>query len=264
MVDYRLYTEEFDITEMPCVLFQGDDRCACSAAASSWLQARAGQAPARILSAEEQAVSGPTWRKFPHQTNIHYIEADAYSGNAGERAAFVEQVTSSFTMPHASQKKHVLVLHNIDYLPQRTLVSVCDAVLPHGVIIATVSNGALLPDKLRSRSVILRVPRASGAWPSAVDEMVTALLKSKGTPEDCRAFAHKGMKLSCPTSVCFRALLACVPNDHDMMAMAAELEHKARLVTVCPHAIELYAMEVFDRFKSAKARPKRSAAKPVS
>lgn len=253
------YTKAFDITEMPCVLFQGDDRCACSSAASSWLRTRAGHAPARILGAEEKAVSGPTWRKFPHRTNIHYIEADMYSGNAGERATFVEQVTSSFAMPHASQRKHVLVLHNIDYLPQRTLASVCDAVLPHGIIIATVSNGALLPDKVRSRAVILRVP-SSRTLMSAMAELADTLLNSKGTPDDCRAFAHKGMKLSCPTSACFRALLAHVPLDHEMVEHAADLEHKARLVTVCPHAIELFAMEVYDRSKRTKTRQKRTVA----
>jgi hypothetical protein len=249
------YVDTFDITEMPCVLFQGDDRCACSALASRWVTAKGGTASARVLGSEEKLVTGATWRKFPHRTNHNYIEADMYSGNAGEKAAFVEQVTNSFSMPHASQRKHVLVLHNIDYLPQRTLASVCDAVLPHGVIIATASNGAALPEKLRSRAVILRVACEMGVWPEA-EKLAETLIKSKGTPEDCRAFAHKGMKLSCPTSVCFRALLARVsPPDHDILTMAADLEHRARLITLCPHAIELFAMEVYDRCKRVRKKP---------
>lgn len=250
---HEAYTSEFDITEMPFVLFQGDDRCTCSAVASRWLQSRGGVAGARVLGAEDKAVTGPTWRKFPHRTNIHYIEADMYCGNAAEKTAFIDQITISFTMPHASQRKHVLALHNIDYLPPRVLASVCDAVLPHGVIIATMSNGALLPDKMRSRAVILRVQSASSTW-TAVEDLVSALFKTKGTPEDCRAFAHKGMKMSCPTSMVFRELLARCPPDHDMVAMAAELEHSARLMTVCPHALELFAMEVYDRLKR---RPKK-------
>jgi hypothetical protein len=250
------FAAAFDIMEMPCVLFRGDDRCACSAAVRRWVTARGGSASARVLGAEEKAVAGPTWRKFPHRANHCYIEADMYSGNAGEKAAFVEQVTSSFSMQHVSQRKHVLVLHNIDYLPQRTLVSVCDAVLPNGVIIATASNGACLPDKLLSRAVILRV-----ASPLAISldatELADVLMKSKGAPEDCRAFAHKGMKLCCPTTSCFRALLAHVnPPDPELIGMAADLEHRARIVTICSHALELFAMEVYDHVKRVKGKKK--------
>jgi hypothetical protein len=242
------FVTEFDILDLPCVIFAGHDSRATSAVASHWVRKSGPSFQAKEDNRDENN-STFKWWKFPHRSSIGYIEADMATGNPNERAIFVDYIVETFSLPHATQGKHVILLHNIDSLPTRSLTAINDTMRPHGRLVATTSLFSSLPMSIKSRAMVLRVGSDDPPH-QGVMLCIDYLMKSKGKAIDCREFAHDVMKMSYPTQHVFRMMLRLCGTDSRMIQMAAELDHASRVITVTPHAIELFASEVYDHVKA--------------
>jgi hypothetical protein len=138
--------------------------------------------------------------EVPHRTNHNY-RPTCTRATLGRKAAFVEQVTNSFDASRVPAQARVGPAQH--RLPAAADTGQRARRLASRVIIATASSRGRSAGEttLQGGDPQGRVQKCM-----AEAEKLADADQVKG-PEDCRAFAHKGMKLSCPTG-CFRALLA--------------------------------------------------------
>lgn len=260
--------DTFDVAELPCVLFVSSDPCAASIVASHWVHKRG---PVRVpakkatgdASGKDDAGTAAKWWKYPHYSCIEYIEADMMAGNPAERALFIEHLASVCQMPHVSQEWHVMLLHNIEYLSTKSIDNLVHT--KHGRLVATTSRSGAIGEKLVARSQMVRVACATSIH-GGISSAVEGLLKTRGTIDDFRKFAHETMKLCTPTGEIFRALATVLGPDisPEMIALFAAVETSSLKTTVCPHAIEAMALNVYMTMKTkdrgVKEGKKRMAA----
>jgi hypothetical protein len=240
----RNFVETFDPKDHACVVFAGSNPCANSAVASHWLRKGGAARPPRATDAQ--------CKGYPHQSCIRYTEADMMAGNPGERALFVDHLASVFQMPHVSQGKHILLLHNVEYLSVKSTDLLLHSA--HCCLILTTSRVDSISEKVRTRAQFVRVVDDGRQHPG-LTRLVDAVLAGKGGVEEFRKFAHEAIKVCYPVGHVFRMLLARTVNpDAELVADICRLEHLATQGPVCPHALEAAGMRVLAFTKAAKKR----------
>jgi hypothetical protein len=256
----RRFIEKFDPKDLPCVVFMGNDPCSVSVVASTWVHKDGVARPTDQSNTKDES-SAPKWWKYPHSSCIRYIEADMMAGNPSERALFVEHLAEVCQMPHVSQDKHVLLLHNIEFLTTRSMDLLMHS--RHGCLIATTSKIGAISDKLRVRALMVRIvcekPHHKG-----LESLVDKMLAGTGSIDDVRKFAHESMKFCLSTGQIFRTLLDTLGSDISLETIETicKLDHLSTRTTICPHAIEAAALKIHEiqklnkKKKVVKAKPK--------
>lgn len=252
----RNFVETYDPKELPCVVFMGNDPCTVSVVASTWVQKDgAARVSEKVESREETSVM--KWWKYPHTSCIRYIEADMMAGNPGERALFVEHLAEVCQMPHVSQDKHVLLLHNIEFLTNRSMDLLMHS--RHGCLVATTSKVGAISEKLRARALMLRVVCDKPVH-NGLEKLVDKMLAGTGSIDDARKFAHEAMKFCVPIGQIFRTLMERLGSGigSDTIELMCKMEHLSTRTTICPHAVEAISLKVYELNKLNKKKPSKA------